>query len=130
MRHLRMRHLLQTVRRRAPGDPWALGRLLAAHGDPPPWADPRPDLVGDHAGWRRLLEAAYLLDGDQPYGVFGALQGCRRCGARLEETAGAGWRLAPGAIAPGAWQALRRRWLRPHAAVLAQLLAELEEGEA
>ena len=61
----------------------------------PPWADPRPDLVGDHARWLTLLELAYRRDGADPNGVFGALNGIRCCGAAITSSGGAkpAWRL-------------------------------------
>ncbi len=48
-----------------------------------PRADPRPDLAEDTALWAELLAGAYRQDGQDPYGVFGALQGARICGARI-----------------------------------------------
>lgn len=34
----------------------------------PPWADPRPDLAGDHARWELALELAYRRDASDPEG--------------------------------------------------------------
>jgi len=39
--------------------------------------DPRPDLAEDSARWSRLLSMAYDLDGDDPAGLYGALNGLR-----------------------------------------------------
>src|SRR5262249_32715603 len=68
---------------------------------PPYLLDPRPDLAADTHAWQALLELAFLLDGEAPDGLFGALHGVRCCGARLipadgTRQWGAGCRLAPG----------------------------------
>ena len=90
----------------------------------PPWADPRPDLVGDHARWLMLLELAYRRDAADPYGVFGALVGIRCCGAAITSSGGANpaWRLVRGELAAAEWQAVRAQWLMPHLKVLQELL--------
>jgi hypothetical protein len=90
----------------------------------PPWADPRPDLAGDHARWLTLLELAYRRDGADPNGVFGALNGIRCCGAAI--TSGGGtkpaWRLTRGEMTAAEWQSIRTKWLMPHLKVLQELL--------
>ncbi len=98
----------------------------------PPWVDPRPDLVGDHARWLLVLELAYHRDAADPEGVFGALFGARCCGAAIEhlddnwtlkpEGPPPRWRLARGEIPADEWEAIRARWLLPHQAALAELL--------
>lgn len=98
----------------------------------PPWADPRPDLVGDHARWLLVLELAYRRDAADPEGVFGALFGVRCCGAAIEhldnnwtlkpEGPPPRWRLARGEIPADEWAAIRARWLLPHRAALAEIL--------
>jgi hypothetical protein len=98
----------------------------------PPWADPRPDLVGDHARWMLVLELAYRRDAADPEGVFGALCGARCCGAAIEhlddnwtlkpEGPPPRWRLVRGEIPADEWAAIRTRWLLPHRAALAEIL--------
>lgn len=98
----------------------------------PPWADPRPDLIGDHARWLLVLELAYHRDAADPEGVFGALFGARCCGARIEhmdddwtlkpEGPPPCWRLARGEIPADEWAAMRARWLLPHRAALEEFL--------
>lgn len=98
----------------------------------PPWADPRPDLVGDHARWLLVLDLAYHRDAADPEGVFGALFGARCCGARIEhmdddwtlkpEGPPPRWRLARGEIPADEWAAIRARWLLPHRAALVEIL--------
>lgn len=102
---------------------------------PPPeplWADPRPDLTGDHGRWTVLLALAWAVDGPDPYGVYGALQGVRCCGAALLTEAQPldltpvgpplRWRLTRGEIPEPEWQAYRARWLWPHKDILIKLL--------
>jgi len=98
----------------------------------PPWADPRPDLVGDHARWLLVLDLAYHRDAADPEGVFGALFGARCCGARIEhvdddwtlkpEGPLPRWRLVRGEIPADEWAAIRARWLLPHRAALEKFL--------
>ena len=98
----------------------------------PLWADPRPDLTGDHGRWTVLLALAWAVDGPDPYGVYGALQGVRCCGAALLTEAQPldltpvgpplRWRLTRGEIPEPEWQAYRARWLWPHKDVLTKLL--------
>ena len=98
----------------------------------PLWADPRPDLVGDHARWLLVLELAYRRDAADPEGVFGALCGARCCGAAIEhlddnwtlkpEGPPPRWRLARAEIPADEWAAIRARWLLPHRAALAEIL--------
>jgi len=98
----------------------------------PPWADPRPDLIGDHARWLLVLDLAYHRDTAGPEGVFGALFGARCCGARIEhmdddwtlkpEGPPPRWRLARGEIPADEWAAIRARWLLPHRAALEEIL--------
>lgn len=99
------------------------GRFIPAP-PAPPWADPRPDLVGDHVRWLTLLELAHRRDAADPYGVFGALVGIRCCGAALTSSGGANpaWRLARGEMTAAEWQAVRTQWLMPHLKVLRDLL--------
>lgn len=101
----------------------------------PPWADPRPDLVGDRCRWWLLLQAAYRLDGDLPEGVFAALVRLRICGGRLEIAGPANWSLQPEGPLPdwrlvqGAelsdeeYQRFRSTYLLPHKATLTRLLS-------
>lgn len=110
----------------------ALGTWLARYGSftpalpEPVWTDPRPDLVADHDRWQDLLGRAWLRDSADPYGVYGALHGIRCCAARLEHTAGHGWRIVCGAeMAEPEWQRLRQTWLLPHRASITALLAEI-----
>lgn len=98
----------------------------------PPWADPRPDLVGNHARWLLVLDLAYHRDAADPEGVFGALFGARCCGARIEhmdddwtlkpEGPLPRWRLVRGEIPADEWAAIRARWLLPHRAALEEFL--------
>jgi hypothetical protein len=90
----------------------------------PPWADPRPDLVADHALWLTLLELAYRRDGADPCGIFGALVGIRCCGAGITSSGGERptWRLTRGEMTAAEWQAIRTKWLMPHLKVLQELL--------
>jgi len=98
----------------------------------PPWADPRPDLKGDHGRWTVLLALAWASDGLNPNGVYGALYGVRCCGAAIETDAqpldltpegpALRWRLTRGEIPESEWQAHRTRWLWPHKDVLVRLL--------
>ncbi len=98
--------------------------------------DPRPDLTADTRVWQALLELAFLLDGEAPDGLFGALHGVRCCGARLVPADGtrpssAGYRMAPGDDYLGgarAWDADRKRWLVPAADVLTPVLRGLRTG--
>jgi len=108
----------------------ALVRVLETEGHftpaplDPPWADPRPDLDADHARWLALLELAYCRDGADPYGVFGALNGIRCCGAAITSSGGANpaWRLTRGELPATEWQAIRAKWLMPHLKALQDLL--------
>jgi len=101
---------------------------------PPPYLyDPRPDLTADSPAWQALLELAFLLDGEAPDGLFGALHGVRCCSARLipadgTRPSGAGYRIAPGDDYLGsaqAWATDRERWLVPAADVLTPMLRGL-----
>lgn len=95
-----------------------------------PWADPRPDLLGDRQRWWLVLQAAYGLD----LNLFGALYVLRQCGARLEIASPPDWSLQPDGPAP-TWKITRgeelseaeyadyrQRYLVPHRAAIAQLL--------
>ncbi len=95
-----------------------------------PWADPRPDLLGDRQRWWLVLQAAYGLD----LNLFGALYVLRQCGARLEIASPPDWSLQPDGPAP-TWKIIRgeelseaeyadyrQRYLLPHRAALSQLL--------
>ena len=114
----------------------AEGRALgpSEQAAPPPWVyDPRPDLTADTRVWQALLELAFLLDGEAPDGLFGALHGVRCCGARLVPSDGTGlsapgYRMAPGDDYLGgarAWDTDRQRWLVPAADVLTPMLRGL-----
>ena len=116
----------------------ALRAVLERHGrfcPPPPdplWADPRPDLVDDHGRWNVLLALAWDSEGPNPYGVYGALQGVRCCGAALVTEVQPldltpngpplRWRLTRGEIPEPEWQAYRAQWLWPHKDILTKLL--------
>lgn len=118
-----LRQVLETVGRFQPAPP------------DPPWQDPRPDLAADHDRWQALLAAAYRCDGQDPHGVFGALNGIRCCGARLEVTAVTkqappatnarpGWRLVRGdELTEAEYQRLRAAYLAPHTEALTKLLS-------
>lgn len=95
-----------------------------------PWADPRPDLVGDRCRWWVVLQAAYTIDAD----LFGALYVLRQCGARLEVAGPPDWNLRPEGPLPD-WKIergaelseaeyldYRQRYLLPHSAALTRLL--------
>lgn len=93
-------------------------------------ADPRPDLVADHALWARLLAASYLLDGAAHNcrdGLHAALHGLRSCGAALETMPDGRIRLVAGEIPPEDWLGWRSRWLHPRSAELIVLLKDLAE---
>lgn len=93
----------------------------------PPWTDPRPDLVADHAHWEDLLGRAWRLDAADPEGVYGALNGIRCCAARLERTQPAGWRIVRGdELSEQEWHDLRERWLLPHKDAITKLLGAPE----
>ena len=88
------------------------------------WEDPRPELAEDDRLWKRLLFAAYVEDGQDSDGLFGALRGLRCHGAALrlgKSTA----ILGPGEIDPAKYADWRRQYLVPHGAELRGLLAEL-----
>lgn len=65
--------------------------------------DPRPDLVEDSDLWRDILTRAWILDGSRVDGVFGVLDGLRRCGARLDP-AGSRVQLGPRYAPEGYWE--------------------------
>jgi len=125
-----LRQVLETVGHFAPAPP------------DPLWADPRPDLTADHDRWQALLEAAYRHDGQDPHGVYGALNGIRCCGARLEvappagkapQAAGArlGWRLVRGdELTEAEYQRLRATYLVRHTETLTRLLKAQAAGGA
>lgn len=90
--------------------------------------DPRPELTRDTPRWRRLLAVAFLVDGDHPEGLFGALHGLRCLGARLVASGSTeqGCRLLPPeGYDTRQWQADRQCWLLPHEEILMPLLAGL-----
>ena len=135
--------LLEPVRSPKPAAPvplWPTKAKEPALGGP---ADPRLDLEGDGALWRNLLTTAFLLDGEEPDGLYGALHGLRCSGARLVPN-GKGCRLLPPAAGDGPlsylvdyldnslpgdpaarWEEDRQAWLVPHADVLIPLLRGL-----
>ena len=90
----------------------------------PPWADPRPDLVGDHSSFQALLATAFRRDGQDPHGVFGALVGIRCCGARLASAGQpSAWRLVRGEEMDEAeYAGYRQTYLAPHTPALTRLL--------
>jgi hypothetical protein len=87
-------------------------------------ADPRPDLSGDSALWSRLLALAYDVDGDDPAGLCGILNGLRCYGAALVESAGQ-VRLAAGEMTAAEYDQERRQYLVPHKNTLTMLLKRL-----
>ena len=87
-------------------------------------ADPRPDLGGG-APYRRLLAFAWMLDGHEPAGLFGALHALRCCGAAVDADPERGGRLLRGEIPEPEYAALRRRYLLPRTDELRRLLGEL-----
>jgi hypothetical protein len=99
---------------------------------PSVWTDPRSDLAGDHGRWTVLLALAWEIDGPDPDGIYGALQGLRGCGAAVvtdvqpldltPEGPPLCWRLTRGEIPEPEWQAYRARWLWPRKDVLIKLL--------
>lgn len=97
----------------------------------PPWTDPRPDLVADHAHWEDLLGRAWRLDAADTEGVYGALNGMRCCGARLERTQSAGWRLVKGdELSAIEYHTYRVSYLVPHTAAITRLLSTPDLGRA
>lgn len=60
--------LLQLPTRRGTGHQGRTGRITT---------DPRPDLAEDAVLWAALLALAYDMDGDDPAGLCGALNGLR-----------------------------------------------------
>jgi len=92
-------------------------------------ADPRPDLANDSALWSHLLALAYDLDGDDPAGLCGALNGLRCCGAALVESAGE-VRLTAGEMADAEYDQMRRQYLLPHKRQLTMLLKRLSAEAA
>ena len=97
----------------------------------PPWTDPRPDLVADHAHWEDLLGRAWRLDAADPEGVYGALNGMRCCGARLARTQSAGWRLVKGdELSAIEYHTYRVSYLVPHTVAITKLLSTPDLGRA
>ena len=86
--------------------------------------DPRPDLYQDSSLWQRLLTAAQALDGDEPDGLYRALDGFRCCGARLR-LGRATAVLLPGDIGQAEYSTWRREYLQAHAETLTRLLRDL-----
>lgn len=91
--------------------------------------DPRPDLTDDSQTWHELLMAARAIDGPDPNGLFGALDGMRCLGCRIAIINGRA-KLFRGDIAEGEYQELRERWLKPHHEKLVRLLENLEHWAA
>ncbi len=93
--------------------------------------DPRPDLATDSDRWRVLLVCAWQHDNESVDGLFGALEGIRSCGARLEPIGATGvCRLTRGVqISDTTWAAWRGRYLVPHGAVLTRLLQQLPKAQ-
>lgn len=56
---------------------------IGDRGEEPLNFDPRPDLTEDSALWDKLLMHTRAIDGNDPNGLYGALDGIRCCGARL-----------------------------------------------
>jgi hypothetical protein len=90
--------------------------------------DPRPDIEVDSRDWTHLLRTAFLGDGDDPNGVFGILHGLRCWGAALV-TDRARVRIDRGEIAQDDYRRWRERYLLPHAAAIAALLATVPVEE-
>lgn len=86
-----------------------------------PCADPRPDLTLDHRVWQELLNAAFVRDGNDPWGVFASLHGLRCCGAALEP-AKVGVQLVHGELSDEEYVSLRKQWLLPQRTLFANLL--------
>lgn len=124
------REPVATTAQAAPRKPTEPLRLALDQPAEAPWADPRPDLVGDRCRWWVVLQAAYNLD----LQLFGALYVLRQCGARLEVAGPADWNLRPEGPLPD-WKIergaelseaeyadYRQRYLLPHRQALSQLL--------
>lgn len=93
--------------------------------------DPRADLATDSDRWRVLLVLAWQHDYETVDGLYGALEGVRACGARLEPIGATGvCRLTRGAqIGEPTWAGWRSRYLVQHGAVLTRLLQQLPKVE-
>lgn len=87
-------------------------------------ADPRPDLREDSWLWERLLPWSYGADGGQEESLFGALNGFRCGGARLQLD-GEGVRFTRGDWPADEYAELRNRYLMPHAGRINSLLLDL-----
>lgn len=85
--------------------------------------DPRLDLREDIVLWERLLLSAREIDGNDPYGLYGALHGVRCLGGRLDSQGG-GLRLRK-ELETGDYQDVRSKWLQPHAVRLMELLRSI-----
>ncbi len=91
--------------------------------------DPRPDLAEDSALWAALLDLAYDIDGDDPAGLCGALNGMRCYGAALVESAG-GTRLLAGEMTTAEYDQMRGEYLLPHRKTLSMQLKRLSAEAA
>jgi len=87
-------------------------------------ADPRPDLANDSALWSHLLDLAYDVDGDDPAGLCGALNGLRCYGAALVGSEGGVW-LVGGEMTDAEYDQMREEYLLPHKTTLTTLLKRL-----
>lgn len=92
-------------------------------------ADPRPDLTHDSALWSHLLDLAYDVDGDDPAGLCGVLNGLRCYGTVLVESAGE-VRLLAGEMTDAEYDQERRQYLLPHKNTLIRLLKRLSAEAA
>lgn len=89
-------------------------------------ADPRPDLRADSWLWERLLPWSYGADAMEAESLFGAVNGFRCGGARLEWEPGTrAVRLTRGLWPVDEYKLLRDRYLLPHAARINRLLVDL-----
>jgi len=86
--------------------------------------DPRPELKTDTAAWAKLLTLAYALDESDMNGAYGALLGIRCMGAQLGQ-AGGKWAIQRGEIDEGEYADIRKRYLLPNTAKIAELMRKL-----
>ena len=84
------------------------------------FADPRPDLVADHALWQGVLCVAGSRT--ECGALYWALDGLRCLGVRLQRRPGGTLRLEPGELDPDEFQVACNRYLLPHLAALKAVL--------
>jgi hypothetical protein len=87
--------------------------------------DPRPDLAADSVLWSSLLMSARAIDGNNPDGLYGALDCVRGLGAQLKTIDGRLW-LVAGEMTDDEYASMRQRWLVPHQETLVRLLGNIE----